>query len=186
MSVWARAADAWAWATTVVLWLGPGPLATLVVAIVGLTFTYRQSQTSEQKLRLDLFEKRFLVYSEVLDAIAITLIDEADSWTIKKIKLFQNRVEQSRFLFNGQTYLHFESIMFEVGTFKSVAQKMRDDNGLGLPQNTEDLRILRECRDRIVKMRENLPKLVQHQMQVDRGATYCAEGLVNARIPKTN
>jgi hypothetical protein len=44
-------------------------LATLIVAIFGLTIARRNAATARTKLRLDLYEKRFAVYQAVINYI---------------------------------------------------------------------------------------------------------------------
>jgi ABC-type multidrug transport system fused ATPase/permease subunit len=54
-------------------------LLTPVVAIVGATIAYRQWRTAQNKLKLDLFEKRFAVYEAVYALVKESCLDDLTS-----------------------------------------------------------------------------------------------------------
>lgn len=69
---------------------------TLVIGVVAANIAWRQHVTARDKLRLDLFEKRFQVYESVL-AVKSALLE--GQWTQESIKQIREATDRSKLLF---------------------------------------------------------------------------------------
>lgn len=91
----------------------PQPIATLVASAVAVGVTWRfqriqakiaqsQADTAKNKLRLELYERRYALYEAVIVLINVDTIVGSD--VVDGVKIIENAkqiINQSRFLFNG-------------------------------------------------------------------------------------
>jgi hypothetical protein len=79
--------------------LGPS-LVAIVVGCVAAYVAYRQYKTAKDKLRLDLFEKRYTIYLEVKAILANTL--QHGTVTYEEISDFYRKVRSAELLFGPE------------------------------------------------------------------------------------
>jgi hypothetical protein len=91
--------------------LGPMVVALVVAAIAGL-IAYRQWKTAHDKLRLDLFDKRFNIYRAYFRASAAALGRWPDRHDV--LAQFTSLKGQSKFLFGTEAAKFIEEAMLEI------------------------------------------------------------------------
>ena len=87
--------------------LGPSFVA-IAVGFVAATIAYRQFGAAKDKLRLDLFEKRFAVYQEARKVLATTLQEGTVSYD--EVTTFYRNVHGSEFLFGPDVEKFLERV----------------------------------------------------------------------------
>jgi hypothetical protein len=87
--------------------LGPSIVA-IVVGCIAAYIAYRQFKTANDKLRLDLFEKRYAVYREVRAVLAGTMQEETVSY--EQVLEFYRKVRGSEFLFGREIEIFIEHV----------------------------------------------------------------------------
>jgi len=87
--------------------LGPSLVAVVVGFVAGYV-AYRQFRASRDKLRLDLFEKRYAVYQEVRKVLATTL--QEGTVTYDDVTSFYRKVHGSEFLFGSEVEAFIERV----------------------------------------------------------------------------
>lgn len=100
-------------------------LGTVSIAVIGVVIARRQAKTAHDKLKLDLFDRRFAVYTEVRNIlhqfIRETKID------IKEIGLLHRQVELSRFLFDDAMPAYIQTIIDKVVRARSIKNELELD-----------------------------------------------------------
>jgi hypothetical protein len=75
-------------------------LLTPVIAAIALYIAFQQYKTAHDKLRLDLYERRFRVYRGLMDLLAVIARDEPVSQ--EDLDNFYRETDQKRFLFKNE------------------------------------------------------------------------------------
>jgi len=82
-----------------------GPFATVVAAMVALCvtayFAYHQKRIAEEKLRLDLFDKRFAVFKSIFDYYDVMISWKGTPEQIAAKTRFFHAYHESKFLFSS-------------------------------------------------------------------------------------
>ncbi|MER0216623.1 MAG: hypothetical protein DU481_10660 [Nitrosomonas sp.] len=78
------------------------PLVAIAVAIAASLIQYNQWRTTRDKLRLDLFDKRFRVYIQLFIFLNERL--NKTEFTHEEWREFEFAINESRFLFDKSTY----------------------------------------------------------------------------------
>lgn len=73
---------------------------TPIIAILALYIGYQQYQTNKHKLRLELYEKRFMVYQSVMELLVSIL--KSDNVGSDELSQFYIKTNESEFLFNHE------------------------------------------------------------------------------------
>jgi hypothetical protein len=100
-----------------------GPVATVIAAFSAVSvtgyFAFRQWQTAREKLLLDLFEKRFAIYEELLSAVVGRQIDQTTYLG------FKSAASRARFLFGPKVQTFLDRTSQDL--LETVAQSLRTE-----------------------------------------------------------
>jgi hypothetical protein len=118
------------------IWIG---VVTTVVAICVAWISFLQWKTNAQKLRLDLYEKRFQIYLRVLAFYQQIVVWEDREDQIASQQPFFTAFRESRFMFPPKSQVYellkeFHQRAFFVVKFTETREKLR-----GMPQETMEL-----------------------------------------------
>lgn len=107
-------------------------LLTPVIAGIALMIAHRQHRTALNKLKLDLFEKRFVCYKQVQDFIQYTaelqfkVPTEIDGYLHRYSKFLSETLETTLFLFNDRKLEEWLKVLKDkAANHYCVVQKMR-------------------------------------------------------------
>ena len=119
-------------------------IGTLAIAAIVATITKAQWRTNQEKLRLDLYSKRFEIYMRTLDFYTALLGWKDEPEQIALIAPFYRAFRESRFLFPESAGVYrfmedFSKHAFQITNFKEA----RDGLGEGLPKERMDLTVAR-------------------------------------------
>lgn len=95
-------------------------LLTPVVAGLGILIAYRQWKTAQQKLNLDLFNRRFSVYDATIHAVST--VARRGSITTEEVEAFVVATRGAKFLFNADVEKYLEQM---TGRLENVANVTR-------------------------------------------------------------
>ncbi len=84
-------------------------LLTPIIAIIALYIAYQQYLINKRKLRLDLYEKRFIIFKETKNFLLKIIQDEKIATTELQIFIFSTK--ESRFLFENDISNLIENIV---------------------------------------------------------------------------
>ncbi|MDO8433282.1 MAG: hypothetical protein Q7S58_12820 [Candidatus Binatus sp.] len=126
----------------VLFWYLQGAL-TLVIAVVAVNIARQQSKTSAEKLKFDLFDKRYRVFEEILTLLKIMY----PKGTVELIDIatFNGRTVESKFLFGNEIVEYIKQISDHAQTLETVNSEMRDAlNGV---LGSDRLKLVQERRE---------------------------------------
>ena len=102
---------------------GPTSIAFAALVITGY-FAWRQWRTAKDKLVLDLFEKRFLIFEALMTLLANSL---AGSKTASEaIPEFMRKTKGVEFVFEGEIKEYLESIRRKVSQMSDLEKELAD------------------------------------------------------------
>jgi hypothetical protein len=108
--------------------------ATTALAAIAAWIAYRQSRINEEKLRFDLYNKRFEVYRSTVEFVnALHFLESAESVDAKHIA-FVKSVWESEFLFDRSSGIHQLLNEMNSGSFKVLKFKETSAALQGMPQ----------------------------------------------------
>ncbi len=99
-------------------------LLTPVVVIITVFIAYQQWKTNQQKLRLDIFDRRLKVYGEVKKILG--LISRDANVSHKELSKFINAVSEADFLFEKEIPLYINEIYRRGLSLRIFNQKYKD------------------------------------------------------------
>ncbi len=119
-------------------------VGTLSISFIVATITRAQWRTNQEKLRLDLYAKRFDIYMRTLDLHNALLAWNDEPEQVKLISPFYRAYRESRFLFPESAGVfrfmeEFSKHAFHITNFKEV----RDGWGDAFPKEKADLALAR-------------------------------------------
>src|SRR5882724_1382958 len=117
-------------------------LLTPVIAVVAVWIAYQQSKTArdqhkvaQDKLKLDLFDRRYKVYQGVMDFISVANTDARPSR--EAFAAFYNAIGPAKFLFDDGVFAYLELVRKKAAELRqagAVIAKATADKGKSLPQ----------------------------------------------------
>jgi hypothetical protein len=150
------------WALYVQAFLGPA--ATVAAAVVAAWITYRiqggQLRTARDKLKLDLFERRYRTFDVVLDTLSEVVRAGEPTW--EQLRVLHNQVLEARFLFKEPLVDWLRSIETQAEDLLRSAEKVTrlSENDRRSPQEQARLeRFLDEAEPRKQFLRQALQEL---------------------------
>jgi hypothetical protein len=84
-------------------------LSTPVLAVIAASIAYQQWRTAQNKLKLDLFEKRFAVYQAVVALVYLVLHDK-ENRNESRVEELSEKAAPAKFLFNREVARFVEEI----------------------------------------------------------------------------
>ncbi len=96
--------------------------ATLLAALIVGYIAWRESKTSREKLKLDLFDRRFAVFRSAEDFIYAVLADP--SVPIEHVHAFNHGTKQASFLFEQDVVGHLTSLRENALELRTLATKL--------------------------------------------------------------
>ncbi len=99
-------------------------LLTPVVVIITVFIAYQQWKTNQQKLRLDIFDRRLKVYGEVKKILE--LISRDANVSREELSKFRNAVSEADFLFEKEIPLYINEIYERGLSLRRLNQKYKD------------------------------------------------------------
>jgi hypothetical protein len=103
------------------------PFVALVAAIFAGLIAYRQWKVAHDKLRLDLFEKRYVMYGVLTSTIATTLQDGTISSS--EITRFYRQTKGSEFLFGSDIEKYIGELRDKLSELASLEQEISSQIG---------------------------------------------------------
>lgn len=156
-----------------------GAVAAAVIAYAGIRIARRQSITAAQKLRLDMFPLRFSVYRAAFYAILEVTAEPnirsptEPSHAIEKFREFQEKLLESRFLFNKDNFEYFDRLNKELLKFKRMTGRLQSRQGS--PDNPKSIELdnqQSELEDWLTKQLGEMAAVLEGQLKVEDGATF--------------
>lgn len=83
-------------------------LLTPLVALLGIVIAFRQWRTAQQKLKLDLFNRRFVVYDATM--LAMSTVARRGSIRPDEVEQFAAGTRGAKFLFNEEVEAYLERL----------------------------------------------------------------------------
>lgn len=111
--------------------LGPTVVA-LAAALVAALIAYRQWRTARDKLKLDLFERRHIVY----DAAHEFLILAANESTLETSAVFEyaSKISQAKWLFDTEYYNYLNAFKLESLRYRTLSDQLLDPPAAHAPE----------------------------------------------------
>lgn len=94
-----------------------------IIAIAVTLIAYRQFKIENDKLKLDLYEKRFKVYQAIIELLSI--IFSKDDISLEEIVQFSIKTNESRFLFEREIPDHIETIRIKAIGLRQLEYKIK-------------------------------------------------------------
>ncbi|MCT8178901.1 hypothetical protein [Variovorax sp. CY25R-8] len=106
------------------------PLVALIAGVFGVTFSWRSWQTARNKLKLDLFEKRYRVYLAIKSHVDRAIRDSAIS--ADDVLQYLSIVEEARWLFSDEMFDYLgKDLGAAISTVSRITDEMSDLAGRG-------------------------------------------------------
>ena len=112
-------------------------LAILLIGFLGLYIAWRQWKTAAYRFKLDLFEKRFVIYEAIIDFIIS--IRGGGKVLDEQLSIFKDKTLPARFLFNDEIAEYISEIRekaIDVQTYSAESD--------GMPQGGDRIDTLRK------------------------------------------
>jgi hypothetical protein len=97
----------------------------IVLAIFIAFVAFRQWQTARNKLKLDLFDRRWRIYDGTRDAIAYTLRE--NHIPMQQYIEFAALIQDADFLFNEPIHKYLQKIKEEINSLTSISTRLSDN-----------------------------------------------------------
>ena len=112
------------------------PVAALVAAAVTGSFAYKQWKTARNKLKLDLFEKRFEVYEAGIQLIREIVSPSAGDG--KRLTELTKEISGAKWLLNEQIAQHLNELLTRA--WKRLAlERDLDEHGISMEQREQEI-----------------------------------------------
>lgn len=123
-----------------------GIKAAIGAATIGLGFgawviAYRQANTARAKLKLDLYEKRFEIYTRIDDLVAKV---HRGFVPFKQIEVVERDLRSARFLFDKEVVLWGDSLLVILG-------RLNESYGALVPTEDRSNHLTPEIRERVIE-----------------------------------
>lgn len=96
-----------------------------IIAIIVAYIAWRQYKTDKDKLRLDLYEKRFKVYQSTIELLAI-ILEKADV-SREEVSQFTCKTNDSKFLFENKIPDYIENLRKNAIKLHYLNKRFRED-----------------------------------------------------------
>lgn len=115
---------------------------TPIIAIIVAYIAWRQHKTDKDKLRLDLYEKRFKVYQSTIELLAI-ILKKADV-SLEEVSQFAFKTNESKFLFENEIPDYIENLRKNAIKLHYLERRFRENTSI---DEDEKGRIANESND---------------------------------------
>ena len=95
------------------------------IAIGGAVIAYQQFRIARQKLRLDLYDRRYEVYSCLLDAVVSALNETATNTFDDSTRELSQKLRKARFLFDARTFDYFSDLETSILRYRNMTLSIR-------------------------------------------------------------
>lgn len=112
------------------------PTAALVAATVTGSFAYKQWRTAQNKLKLDLFGKRFEVYEAGIQLIREIVSPSAGNG--KRLTELTKETSGAKWLLNAQIAQHLDELMSRAWTRLAIERDL-DEHGILMEQREHEI-----------------------------------------------
>jgi hypothetical protein len=134
--------------------LGPTIVA-IVVGLVAAYVAYRQWRTAQDRLRFDLFQRRFAIFEAVMTLLAETLSNSHEH-NSERVSTFMRGSKGIEFLFDAEINSYLEEIRKKVNELSSTER----DNEIGDPaERKKTIDAAQKCRNYLEKQYEGAAAL---------------------------
>ena len=99
---------------------------TLIVGVIVAYIAYQQHKTNRNKLRLDLYDKRFSVYKG-LNTLLFHVLRDANV-SIEALAEFKSKTHEATFLFDGDIAQYLQDVRAKAVELRSQQQKLDNKN----------------------------------------------------------
>ena len=114
---------------TMPTWISEVQALSLPIIAVGGWFIARQQyRVARQKLKFDLYERRFNVYSCLLDAVVTALNETAINTFDTSTRELNQRIREARFLFDAKTFDYCNRIETNVLQYRNMTLSIRQSD----------------------------------------------------------
>ncbi|MFC3110863.1 hypothetical protein ACFQAT_28395 [Undibacterium arcticum] len=139
-------------------------LLTPTVALFGAYIAYQQWRLNHHKLKLDLFEKRWKIYSATHDAMAVFINGSEDDRREYFVE-FQRRIMDARFLCSENTVKFLESVrdrIFRLMDAERKFSKLVND----APERTSTMKQITDETDGLRSEHKSLVSIFSKELQI--------------------
>jgi hypothetical protein len=98
---------------------------TLILAGIGAYIAWRQWRTAQDRLILDLFERRFQVFQDLTRTVSATFADKPNV-EVQDITKFDTAIERARFLFGPEVHSYLTASRQQLMNMIVVERLLRD------------------------------------------------------------
>jgi len=95
------------------------------IAVGGAFIAYQQYRIARQKLRLDLYDRRYKIYSCLLDAVISALNETATNTFDVSTRELNQKLREARFLFDAKTFDYFNELETSVLQYRNRTLSIR-------------------------------------------------------------
>ena len=133
-----------------------------IVAYIGFLqylINRKQNLVAEEKLKLDLFDKRFKVYQITKEFLELVVHVEFD---LKELNKFEDNTEEAVFLFDENLSKYLDKIYFKSNNLRKIGKQhyALEQNSKMSEENEEDLvKKYDELNNWLIGQLEELPKV---------------------------
>jgi len=128
----------------------------LIIGVAGINFAYQQwkinlqnAKINEDKLRLDLFDKRLSIYNSIMDLINI--IVTSGGVTNEEISKFRYRTRETNFFFDKDIIDYVEEVYQSAVKFQSIEGKFQNMDSFIDGRQKEDMNELADRRTKAME-----------------------------------
>ena len=141
--------------------------AAVVIGLRQTKITERQNAVAEMALKLDLYDRRFSVYTEVLNSLeVVTKLDKIGEVFYDLHKTIRSNAETSRFLFDDRVYRQLKAIDRRIWYYNYYASMHKNENITDIERQTYWRKMLSTCR-KLDLWRRNLYRTFYKDLKLD-------------------
>ena len=129
-----------------------GGLLTPLIALIAIYIAYQQHKTNRDKLRLDLFEKRYAIYKGIQKFL--TLILRAGKTNYEELMQFNGETQDATFLFRDEIPAYIGDIYSKANDLIATTETYKP-----LPVGEDKSRLVKEATELTRWLTKQLPEL---------------------------
>ena len=127
--------------------LGPTVVA-LVIGIVAASLTWGQWKATRDKLRLDLFEKRYVIYDETQKVLATTLLN--GTVTYDEITAYHRKTKGTEFLFEFEVEAYLDELRKHLNQLAYLERSIASNGDTNRSKHIEEARQIKDLLEKAV------------------------------------